>query len=139
MGSRCTNAVAINTPVPKCLDMKRNRRGIGRRGKRRARTGKEQAIVIPVLAMASQRAERSQCIPNVLSPRMRNSAITCNGVLYFPRCLDPHAGVSSEAPPRRRSSARKRASGISEIAERARFKSTRNIVRNCPRSICKDS
>lgn len=51
--------------------------------------------------------------------------------------MDPHADVSSEAPSRRRSSARKRVSGISEIAENARFKSASNRVRNRSRSFVK--
>jgi hypothetical protein len=45
VGRRWTKAVAISTPVPKCLEMKRKRRGIGRPGNRRARTGNEQAAV----------------------------------------------------------------------------------------------
>ena len=43
VGRRCTNAVAIRTPVPKCLERKRKRCGIGRLGKRRAMIGKEHA------------------------------------------------------------------------------------------------
>ena len=39
------NAVAIKTPVPKCLERKRNRCGMGRSGKRRAMTGNEHAMV----------------------------------------------------------------------------------------------
>src|SRR2546421_1457764 len=43
VGRRCTNAVARRTPVPKCLERKRKRCGIGRPGKRRAIIGKEHA------------------------------------------------------------------------------------------------
>lgn len=38
------NAVAMRTPVPKCLERKRKRRGMGSLGKRRAMTGKEHAV-----------------------------------------------------------------------------------------------
>ena len=43
VGRRWMNAVAIRTPVPKCRDKKRNRRGMGRRGNRRAIIGNEHA------------------------------------------------------------------------------------------------
>lgn len=79
VGSKWTKAVAIKTPVPKCLEMKRKRRGIGRRGNRRARTGNEHAMYHDELVtdFFCMRAY----IPNVLNMRMRNSAITCADVL----------------------------------------------------------
>lgn len=43
VGSKWTKAVAINTPVPKCLEMKRKWRGMGSRGNRRAKIGNEHA------------------------------------------------------------------------------------------------
>jgi len=44
VGSRWTKAVAMRTPVPKCLDMKRNWCGTGMEGKRLTTMGKEQAV-----------------------------------------------------------------------------------------------
>jgi hypothetical protein len=61
VGRRCTNAVAIKTPVPKCRLIKMAWLGTGSRGNRRTITGKEQASV-----------ERK---------RMRNNAPTCTEVL----------------------------------------------------------
>lgn len=43
VGRRWINAVAMRTPVPKCLDRKMNRCGIGREGNRLAITGKAHA------------------------------------------------------------------------------------------------
>jgi hypothetical protein len=43
VGRRWMKAVAIRTPVPKCLERKRNRWGIGSLGKRRAMIGNEHA------------------------------------------------------------------------------------------------
>ena len=50
VGSKWTNAVAISTPVPKCLLRNRNLWGIGRLGKRRAMIGKEHAgrLSVPI-------------------------------------------------------------------------------------------
>ena len=45
VGRRCTNAVAMSTPVPKCLLMKSAWFGTGSRGNRRIMRGKEQARV----------------------------------------------------------------------------------------------
>jgi len=61
VGRRCTNAVAIKTPVPKWRERKRVRFGTGKLGNRRARSGKEQA--------------------KVLSMRIRKRANTWRGVL----------------------------------------------------------
>lgn len=61
VGRRCTNAVAIKTPVPKWRERKSVRFGTGRLGNRRARSGKEQA--------------------KVLRMRMRKRAKTWRGVL----------------------------------------------------------
>jgi hypothetical protein len=83
VGRRWTKAVAINTPVPKCLEMKRNRRGIGRPGNRRARTGNEQAAVELTFndADIKVKGRRGPDIPNVLSPRIKKRAMTWSDVL----------------------------------------------------------
>ena len=44
VGSKWTNAVAIRTTVPKCLEKKRKCRGMGNPGNRRAKIGNEHAI-----------------------------------------------------------------------------------------------
>jgi len=45
VGSKCTKAVAMRTPVPKCRTVKRNVGGMRRRGSLRMRRGKAQAVV----------------------------------------------------------------------------------------------
>ena len=44
VGRRCTKAVAIRTPVPKCFALKRKDAGIRRRGNLMTRIGKAQAV-----------------------------------------------------------------------------------------------
>jgi len=44
VGRRWQNAVAMSTPVPKCLERKRKRWGIGSEGKRRAVMGNAHAL-----------------------------------------------------------------------------------------------
>lgn len=46
VGKRCTKAVAISTPVPKCFERKRNWCGTGNFGNRFAAMGNAQAIRI---------------------------------------------------------------------------------------------
>jgi hypothetical protein len=72
VGKRWTNAVAISTPVPKCLDMKRKRCGTGSLGKRRAIIGNAHAAM--------------------LRKRMRKRAKTWMGVLYEVWDFEPHTG-----------------------------------------------
>lgn len=60
VGKRCTNAVAIKTPVPKCLERKRKRRGTRRPGNRRARTGNEHAGREATVNTISLRSGRSK-------------------------------------------------------------------------------
>lgn len=43
VGRRCMKAVAMRTPVPKCLERKMTRCGMGSDGKRLAITGKAHA------------------------------------------------------------------------------------------------
>lgn len=69
-------AVAMRTPVPKCLDRKRKRCGMGSRGNRRAITGKEHAATV-----SSDLRGLEGGIPSVLRMRMRKSAKTCAPVL----------------------------------------------------------
>lgn len=45
VGNKCTKAVAIKTPVPKCRTVKRKVGGMRRRGTRRMSSGKAQAVV----------------------------------------------------------------------------------------------
>jgi hypothetical protein len=46
VGNKCTNAVAMRTPVPKCLERNRNWRGMGNEGNRFAAIGNAQARMI---------------------------------------------------------------------------------------------
>jgi hypothetical protein len=46
VGRRCTKAVAIRTPVPKCRDTNKNWWGTGIEGKRLTTMGKEQAAIV---------------------------------------------------------------------------------------------
>jgi hypothetical protein len=77
VGRRCTKAVAIRTPVPKCLEMKRNWCGTGNRGKRFATMGKEHAGQ----DQHDQAARFEGSIPAVLTVRIRMRAKTWRGVL----------------------------------------------------------
>lgn len=64
----------MRTPVPKCLERKRKRWGIGSFGKRRAMIGKEQAATVS--DMETQRSMPAWSIPKVDKKRMRTSAKT---------------------------------------------------------------
>lgn len=71
-------AVAMRTPVPKCLDRKRKRCGIGSLGNRRAMTGKEHASsvngvlgICDVLTQGAEGENEEQCEdvrPSVIAP-----------------------------------------------------------------------
>lgn len=71
VGRRCMKAVAMSTPVPKCLETKRYRCGIGRDGKRLATTGKAHAEHV-----STSFAIHAACLPIVLTMSMRNTAKT---------------------------------------------------------------
>ena len=71
VGSRCTKAVAMRTPVPKWLTKNKNEGGIRRRGNRVARIGNAQAMVDVA--------------------RMMNSAATCKGRSYASPRTPPDA------------------------------------------------
>ena len=63
VGSRCANAVAIRTPVPKWRAKKRKEGGIRRRGKRFAISGNAHAGGVLVCV---KRGEEGVGLPNVL-------------------------------------------------------------------------
>jgi hypothetical protein len=77
VGSRWTNAVAIRTPVPKCLERKRKRCGIGSLGKRLAMIGKEHAMGRQLTCLEEAGAAQ----PKVLRISIMKSAATCIEVL----------------------------------------------------------
>ena len=77
VGRRCTNAVAMRTPVPKCRDRKINRCGIGSLGKRLAMIGNEHASRYQYSFFSGI----SIALPSVLKVRIRNRAATCKDVL----------------------------------------------------------
>src|ERR1700677_864472 len=76
VGSRWTKAVAMRTPVPKCLLRKRNRCGMGRSGKRRAMIGKEHAGKVSVYVRMRLLSADRECSAQV-SGRARTHAWAC--------------------------------------------------------------
>lgn len=112
VGSRCTKAVAMSTPVPKWRERKRNWCGTGIFGKRLTMMGKEHA---GAGQPGKPRCSSGDNSPAVLSVRISTSAKTCSGVLYEPRPpLVPHSGCGlSSTACRRRSSSRSSCVGIS--------------------------
>lgn len=70
-------AVAMRTPVPKCLERKRKRCGMGSFGNRRAITGNEHAAAVSSGLAGWEGAN----VPSVLRARMRKRAKTCAAVL----------------------------------------------------------
>lgn len=87
VGRRCTKAVAISTPVPKCCDIKMNLFG-------------------PALSLEVRRDIRGNPHAIVLRARINISANTCADVLYVPLVPDPHVGLGGSSS-RRASSARR--------------------------------
>lgn len=81
VGRRCTKAVAIKTPVPKCLERKRNWWGTGNRGKRLATMGKEQAVrvqcAVPLPLVHGQNTYRPYS-QRVSAPVQRHGGACCS-------------------------------------------------------------
>lgn len=64
VGNRCTKAVAMRTPVPKCFDKKRKRCGTGKFGKRLAAMGNAQAISYQYTRFIPASETRITCYTN---------------------------------------------------------------------------
>lgn len=77
VGRRWTKAVAMRTPVPKCLERNRNRDGTGMLGKRRTTMGKEHAVY----GQSCLRVAFSWYTPAVLKTRIKIRARICKDVL----------------------------------------------------------
>lgn len=87
VGRRCTKAVAMSTPVPKCRDRKRNWWGTGTPGKRLTMTGNEHASAAQISTHVQPAVEETctypRCSAQVSGPERRHAAV-CYSVPSLP-------------------------------------------------------